>query len=332
MGRVRRRKGRNDEKSMVGVGLGNEHRDGPGAGRVWTQRHGVVAKSEYHAGADTPGCDDGTAVRQKVSDEEVSAYDEANEGYGLSGIWCREEMGDVLRGGSFGPVGIGRSGRPLQLMAATVSAGTRSQRERQVGGLAQARSLHIQNDGVSGRAREAGERLVCGLSRDAENASEGKVMNIRQTMARFELAIQAGGPGSGCTGENCGRKVGTTPDQSGKIPVPADIAKKGAEIADRLLRADNRTESAGRQHLAVQYNKANQMRRGPKAAKEIAQAKQEHEKARNDYFAVRKESEAFEKEHGLNTTNAWEAHNGRSWPNYRVNTKGGGPTHYVPKE
>lgn len=31
-------------------------------------------------------------------------------------------------------------------------------------------------------------------------------MNIRETLIQFELGIQAGGPGSGCQGPNCGAK------------------------------------------------------------------------------------------------------------------------------
>lgn len=152
-------------------------------------------------------------------------------------------------------------------------------------------------------------------------------MNILEAMEVF-----AGGPGSGCQGPSCGRpKVGTKPDQTGKIPVSADIARNGAGLAESLQQASNRLDWASREKSSVGYNKSGQRRSGPKARKEADEAQKKYDAASKAYRDEVMKSEAFQKENGVHPVQAWEAHNDRDWPYYKVNSSGAGRTHYVPK-
>lgn len=145
--------------------------------------------------------------------------------------------------------------------------------------------------------------------------------------------LYAGGPGSGCSGPNCGRpKVGTTPDHTGKIPVPADIARNGASLADSLQKASQRFDWAEREKSQLGYTKSGQRRTGPKFRREIEEAQKKSNVASKAYRDESTKSQAFEKENGIHPVQAWEAHHDRDWPNYKINTSGKGRTHYVPKE
>ena len=168
---------------------------------------------------------------------------------------------------------------------------------------------------------------------------------IRDIMASMPLDIKAGGPGSGCRGENCGRKstgkqsqggekVSNVPDQTGRIPVPAHIAQKGADIAQRWNIAENQYDSAARMASRVQYNKSGGLRTGSKAKREIAEAEKEVQGYRNRARQYSQEADNFKKDHGITVVEAWEAHHDQNWPYYRVERTAGvdyGRRHYVPK-
>jgi hypothetical protein len=157
-------------------------------------------------------------------------------------------------------------------------------------------------------------------------------MHIADCIELYLEGLSAGGAGSGCQGPNCGRpKVGTTPDHTGKIPVHPDVAKEGAGLAESLGSASNRYDSANRESTAVMYNKSNQLRRGPKAAKEIAEANKKKEAASKAYRDEASKSAVFEKQNGIHPVQAWEAHHDRDWPGYRVNSSGQGRKYYVAK-
>lgn len=140
----------------------------------------------------------------------------------------------------------------------------------------------------------------------------------------------ASGDGGGASGD----KVGDKPDHTGKIPVPAGIASKGAALANTLMQADRNMEQAISRSIDVQYRSGGRgaRRTGPKARKEIQEAEAEKQKATVQYRQESERAAQFKAQHGISVTHAWEAHNNRDWPNYRVNTSGEGRKHYVPKE
>jgi hypothetical protein len=89
------------------------------------------------------------------------------------------------------------------------------------------------------------------------------------------------------------------------------VAAKGAELADKMNRVDRQYDA---NEKAVSLANSKRVR----DKKELPAANVEYEKARKASADMRRESEAFEKAHGLSVVDAWQAHDNEFWPHYRI--------------
>jgi hypothetical protein len=104
--------------------------------------------------------------------------------------------------------------------------------------------------------------------------------------------------------------------------IPDDVAKEGAGLMADMNSVDRTVEYLSDR----KYDLAERVRttsprspQGKKARASHAEAVKQYEEASKDYQTKRAAVEAFEAKHGKGAgVQAWEAHNGRAWPHYRV--------------
>jgi len=113
-----------------------------------------------------------------------------------------------------------------------------------------------------------------------------------------------------------GSSGGSSSSGGTKKTITSAVATKGASLAEDLMRTDRAAEYASGRVVDLQFS------RKQKDKKLLPAATAEKDKAWKAYHEKAKQSEAYQKEHGLSTVEAWEAKNGRRWPHYKVNFSG----------
>jgi len=121
---------------------------------------------------------------------------------------------------------------------------------------------------------------------------------------------------------NEGLPVNEYPDE-----IKKEVARKGAEIADRMYMAGRRWDDSDSKQVDLQVMRS-QGRKfvskgGPKVLDALSKVNAEHTANGKEWDKVRSEAETFKKENGFSVVYAWEALSQKSWPYYKIRSGAG---------
>jgi len=101
------------------------------------------------------------------------------------------------------------------------------------------------------------------------------------------------------------------------------LAEEGADLADKLNRAERKWDGLMKDNDYLRSNKPREWR------KRGSDLEKQEEEARLSARKFREEVSKWEGENGVDVVGAWEAHNGKRWPNYRIDSGAPRPSYYV---
>jgi hypothetical protein len=112
-------------------------------------------------------------------------------------------------------------------------------------------------------------------------------------------------------------------DETGRYIVPDDVAREGAELAERRIRADRHMESAIGKVVHLQCSRLKRDK------KQLPAAQDDEALAREAYRVSRQAADKFHASYGLTTVEAWQAFHGQYWPYYRVDSGSDRTLYYI---
>lgn len=154
--------------------------------------------------------------------------------------------------------------------------------------------------------------------------------NGRHLLTPVKNRLENGGPGSGPPLGNqnaAGPHDMGTHAATGRTIVSDKLAQEGSQAAEASHRASQSMSWAIEKESKAGRLKDGSSGRMPRHIKERADANKEQKAATFAFHETRKKSEIWEKQNKISSVSAWEAHNDRSWPHYKMG--GGGPPKHI---